>query len=80
MKAHSHAPEHQHDQPARKVARPDRAGWHDRATEHGRANGVPVRDKVVSRFSFRDVFDSALFFSFLLLYGFRERLERVLKT
>ena len=67
MKAHGPAPERQHDQLARNVARPGRAGWHDRATEHGRAKGVPARDKVVLRFSFRDVFDSALFFSFLLL-------------
>jgi len=30
--------------PARKVARPGRAGWHDRATKHGCAKGVPAQD------------------------------------
>jgi len=31
IKAHSRAPRNQHDRPASKVARPGRAGWHDRA-------------------------------------------------
>ena len=36
-RTHGRAPRTQHDRPAREVARPGRAGWHDRASWHGRA-------------------------------------------
>ena len=66
MKAHGRAPEHQHDQPARKVARPGHAGWHDRATVHGRAMGGAAGVMLFRDFLFRESFHSA-FFSFFPL-------------
>jgi len=84
IKAHSCAPKSHQHRPARKVARPGRAGWHDCAPRQGQ--GVLLGTTVPGGAArglklFRDDFvQQLLFFLLSLLLGFRERLEIVLKT
>jgi len=62
--------------PAREVARPGLAGWHDRAAWHGHARSeATLRLVGFSRFFGH----SDSFSSFSYFRVFRERLERVLK-
>jgi len=84
IKEHDRAPQSSTTKPARKVARPGRAEWHNHATVHDQAvlpgTVVPGGDDAgISCFA---IFFHGSFFSIPLplLLGFRERLERVFKT
>ena len=84
IKAHGRAPKSHQHRPARKVARPGRVGWHDRAPRHGQVVllGTAVPDGAARGLKlFRDDFvRQLLFFLLSVLLRFRERLKRVMKT
>jgi len=66
------------------VARPGRAGWHDRLPRHGQAvlptTAMPGGAARGLKLFCDDFVRGLLFFLLSLLLGFRERIERVRKT